>query len=123
MTSLWSRVGLAFAVAGLAQVGASAAIQVPQPAPAAPIVRPVPPPRAPIYLRDRIDALGRQFNGKVGIAVKSVNDGWTTGWKADELYPQQSVSKLWVAITALDAVDKRRVNLNQRVTLTRADLT
>ena len=123
MTSLWSRVGLAFAVAGLAQVGASASIQVAQPAPAAPIVRPVPPPRAPIYLRDRIDALGRQFNGRVGIAVKSVNDGWITGWKADELYPQQSVSKLWVAITALDAVDKGRVSLSQRVTLTRADLT
>ena len=25
--------------------------------------------------------------------MKSVDDGWTAGWKADELYPQQSVSK------------------------------
>jgi len=123
MTSLWTRAGLALVVAGLAQVGASAAIQIAQPAQPAPILRPAPPPQAPSYLRDRITALGSRFNGRVGIAVKSVNDGWHSGWKADELYPQQSVSKLWVSITALDAVDRGRVNLNQRVSLTRSDLT
>lgn len=125
MTSLWSRVGLALVMAGLAQVGASAAIQyAPPPAPSpAPIARPALPPQAPIYIRDRITSLGREFNGRVGIAVKSVNEGWTTGWRTDELFPQQSVSKLWVAITALDAVDKGRVNLSQRVSLTRSDLT
>src|SRR5688500_19427859 len=124
MTSVWSRVGLALVMAGMTQVSASAASQyLPPPAVPAPIVRPTLPPQSPAYLRNRIDALGSQFNGRVGIAVKSVNDGWWTGWKAEELYPQQSVSKLWVAITALDAVDKGRVNLNQRVSLTRSDLT
>ncbi len=125
MTSMWSRAGLALVLAGLAQVGASAAIQTAQPGPP-PAYRPAPPPlppRAPAYLRDRIDALGKQFNGRVGIAVKSVNEGWSTGWRGDELHPQQSVSKLWVSIAALDAVDKGRVNLNQRVSLTRSDLT
>ncbi len=115
---------MAAVMAGLAQVGASAASVQPQPAP--PLVRPAPaplPPQAPPYLSNRIDALGREFNGRVGIAVKSINDGWITGWRADELYPQQSVSKLWVAITALDAVDKGRVSLDQRVSLTRSDLT
>jgi beta-lactamase class A len=120
---MWSRAGLALVMAGLAQVGASAAIQFAQPVQPAPILRPAMPTQAPAYLRDRIDALGRQFNGRVGIAVRSVNEGWQTGWKDDELYPQQSVSKLWVAITALDAVDKGRVSLNQRVSLTRSDLT
>ena len=43
--------------------------------------------------------------------------------REDELYPQQSVSKLGVSITALDAVDKGRVSLNDQVTLTRDDLT
>jgi beta-lactamase class A len=80
-------------------------------------------PAAPQYLRDQIDQLGRAFDGQVGIAVKSIDDGWRVGWKADELYPQQSVSKLWVSITALDAVDKGRVRLDQPVTLTRDDLT
>ena len=55
--------------------------------------------------------------------MRSVDDGWTVGWKADEYYPQQSVSKLWVSITALDAVDRGRVALNDRVTLSDSDLT
>jgi beta-lactamase class A len=124
MTSYWRRWGLAMVLAGMTQVGASAASQYLPPSPApAPIVRPALPPVAPAYIRQRIDALGSQFNGRVGIAVRSVNESWWTGWRADELYPQQSVSKLWVSITAFDAVDKGRVNLNQRVSLTRSDLT
>jgi beta-lactamase class A len=84
-------------------------------------VRPAPP--APQFITDRINQLGQGFNGRVGIAVQSIDDGWSTGWKAGELYPQQSVSKLWVSITALDAVDKGKVRLDQPVTLTRDDLT
>lgn len=127
MTSRGSRVGLAVVMAGLAAAGltrvsASAAIQVAPQRAAPPIVRPAAP-QPPGYLRDRVTALGSQFNGRVGIAVKSVNDGWAMGWKADELYPQQSVSKLWVSIAALDAVDKGRVRLDDRVTLNRSDLT
>jgi beta-lactamase class A len=104
-------------------VGASAAVQPVDPL--APISQPRPTRAipAPQYLRDQINALGRQFDGRVGIAVKSVNEGWSIGWKADELYPQQSVSKLWVSIAALDAVDRGRVKLDDQVTLTRNDLT
>ena len=129
MTSVRKRFGkrlaLAAVLAGSAQVGTSAAVQ---PAPSQPAFRPRPiaAPRAipaPQYIRDRVNELGRNFNGRVGIAVRSVDDGWSTGWKADELYPQQSVSKLWVSITALDAVDHGRVRLDDRVTLTRDDLT
>jgi beta-lactamase class A len=78
---------------------------------------------APKYISGRIDELGRGFDGLVGIAVKSIDDGWETGWKDNDLYPQQSVSKLWVSITALDAVDRGRVSLDDKVTLTTADLT
>jgi beta-lactamase class A len=46
-----------------------------------------------------------------------------TGWNEHELAPQQSVSKLWVAITALDMVDKGRVRLDDKVTMGRSDLT
>ena len=78
---------------------------------------------APKALSDRIDHLGSGFDGSVGIAVESIDDGWETGWKDRELYPQQSVSKLWVSITALDAVDRKRIGLDDRVTLTKNDLT
>ena len=131
MTSFWNRLSLAVAATAILPVGGpSAAIQPPAPAPQAPrATAPAPQPRIfpapqpPAYLRDRIFELGRDFNGRVGIAVKSVDEGWMATWKAEDLYPQQSVSKLWVAITALDAVDKGRVELDDRVTLTRGDLT
>ena len=124
MTSVWKRISLGLTLIAVATVSASAATQTPAPAsvrPRAAPARPVPP--APPYIRDRIHELGLGFDGRVGIAVKSIDEGWSTGWKADELYPQQSVSKLWVSITAMDAVDKGRVSLDDRVTLTRDDLT
>jgi beta-lactamase class A len=127
MTSVWKRFALGLTLIAAASVSASAATQLPAPArdPLAPLAaRPVPPvPPAPPYIRSRINELGRGFNGRVGIAVRSIDGGWSTGWKADELYPQQSVSKLWVSIAAMDAVDKGRVSLDDRVTLTRDDLT
>ena len=119
------RVGLGLVLLASAQVSASAAVQTAAPQAAPPrsqtIARPAIP--APPYIRDQVQQLGRTFNGRVGIAVRSVDDNWSTGWKADELYPQQSVSKLWVSITALDAVDRGRVRLDDKVTLTRSDLT
>ena len=124
------RFGLGLVLLASMQVSASAAVQAVQTVPVPPSAvaprhaaasRPASP--APQYIRDRIQDLGRAFNGRVGIAVRSVDDNWSTGWKADELYPQQSVSKLWVSITALDAVDRGRVSLDDKVTLDRSDLT
>src|SRR6478672_4222502 len=122
MTSVWKRIGLSLTLVAASSVTAFAATQSPAPErPRAAPARPVSP--APPYIRDRINELGRGFNGRVGIAVRSIDEGWAIGWKADELYPQQSVSKLWVSITAMDAVDKGKVSLGDRVTLTRDDLT
>src|SRR4051812_3853033 len=124
MTS-WRRLRLALVLLAAAQITASASTQPnssrPVSRPVAPHARPAPP--APQYITGRIAELGSSFDGRVGIAVKSIDDGWSVGWKANELYPQQSVSKLWVSITALDAVDKGRVRLDDKVTLTRDDLT
>ena len=71
----------------------------------------------------RIRDLGRSFDGEVGIAVRDIDTGWSTNWHGDRFYPQQSVSKFWVAITALQRVDAGELDLDQRVTLTRQDLT
>src|SRR5215471_1546814 len=103
--------GFGFALVAAAAVTASAASQprTPTVTRAAP-ARPATP--APQYIRGRIQELGQGFDGRVGIAVRSIDEGWSTGWKADELYPQQSVSKLWVSITALDAVDRGKVSLS-----------
>ena len=74
-------------------------------------------------LAARVSELGRSFAGEVGIAVRDVESGWTTSWNGQRYFPQQSVSKFWVAITALQRVDAGQLDLNQRVTLTRQDLT
>ena len=92
----------------------------PAPAPA-PVFAPAAP--APAALRERIAALGRGFDGIAGISVVSLRDGWQVDHNASRLYPQQSCSKLWVAITALDLVDQGRIRLDDRVTLGRDDLT
>ena len=121
MTSRWARLaGAGLALLAAANLGALAATK-----PAAKRTKATASkaPAAPAELRDRIDELGRGFDGRVGIAVRSIDEGWSTGWKSTELYPQQSVSKLWVSITALDAVDKRKISLDDKVTLTRDDLT
>jgi beta-lactamase class A len=78
---------------------------------------------APAGLRDRIASLGRGFSGSAGISVVSLSENWQADYNATTLFPQQSCSKLWVAITAMDLVDKGRISLNDRVTLGRNDLT
>ena len=74
-------------------------------------------------LEARVRELGRSFAGNVGIAVQDVASGWRASWNGERYYPQQSVSKFWVAITALQRVDAGELDLDQNVTLTRQDLT
>lgn len=84
---------------------------------------PMAPRIAPLSLRERVSTLGRAFNGTAGISVVSIGENWQADYNAAQLFPQQSCSKLWVAVTAMDAVDKGRISLNDRVTLGRDDLT
>lgn len=70
-----------------------------------------------------IQSLGAQFAGHVGIAVQSVDKGWTVDFNGGQLFPQQSVSKLWVAMTMFDAIDRGKVTLSTPVTIRTEDLT
>ncbi|MEI9852979.1 MAG: class A beta-lactamase [Sphingomonas sp.] len=84
------------------------------PAPAAP---------APAPLKAALASLTAGFNGVVGVAVTSVDAGWTAQSNGERKMPQQSVSKLWVAMTVLDLRDQGRLTLDDQVTITKADLT
>jgi len=111
-----------------------------QPKPAGPVVRapdrqtqaPVPTSRQevnsafwrpPPGLNDTIFQLWKAFPGKTGIAVARIDGDWQLDWRGDDLFPQQSVSKLWVSLAILDAVDAGRVQLNDRVRIGPGDLT
>ena len=95
--------------------------RVSMPIPAAP--RPMPVFPAPASLTANIDALARDFGGVVGISVRSLEWGWQVDANGDRRMPQQSVSKLWVAMTVLDARDKGRLTLDDPVELRREHLT
>ncbi|WP_231728086.1 serine hydrolase [Sphingopyxis sp. H050] len=78
--------------------------------------------RAPAGLNDRLYALWRSFPGKTGIAVQRIDGEWALAQRGGDLFPQQSVSKLWVAMAVLDAVDNGRMTLDQRVRIGPEDL-
>ena len=98
-------------------------------APAARPALPAAPPLLPAdaaaqrLLEARIRELGRNFQGVVGIAVRDIETGWTTSWNGERYFPQQSVSKFWVAMTAFQAADTGQLDLDERVTVRREDLT
>jgi len=74
-------------------------------------------------LEQQIADLWRSFPGKTGIAVRSIDGGWSIGHRADQNFPQQSVSKLWVAMTVLDKVDQGRISLSDSIRIGPDDLT
>jgi beta-lactamase class A len=85
----------------------------------APTNEPIP----PKALTQRISALGSAFDGRVGIVVRSVDEGWSATYRSEGLFPQQSVSKLWVAATVLEQVDGGELSLSDTMVLTAKDLT
>jgi len=65
----------------------------------------------------------RAFPGKTGIAVERVDGGGVVGQRLDNMFPQQSVSKLWVALTVLDRIDQGQLQFSTPVRVTYDDFT
>lgn len=84
----------------------------------APRPRPLP---GPAPLQARLDEIARAYGEPVGIAVADIQDGWASSVRGDEFFPQQSVSKTWVAMAVLDAVDRGLISIDSPVTMTLAD--
>ena len=81
-------------------------------------------PAAPVRCAERpkelqrdLTQIAQNFDGKVGIAVAQAGCDWTVGERLDQYFPQQSVSKLWVAISVLDAADRGQLRLDEPITL------
>lgn len=130
MGSVAKKLGVLVCLSGLA-VGCASAIPESRPRPAErpaspprPIaVRPIPPQaQPPAGLDEAIRNQWRGFPGKTGVAVTNIETGWTIGQRVGEYFPQQSVSKTWVAMTVLDLVDQGKLRLDQRVRITPDDL-
>lgn len=76
----------------------------------------------PAALQQELSRIGEAFQGKVGIGVGQAGCDWVVGFRQDQFFPQQSVSKLWVALSVLDAVDRGALRLDQSLTLRPDDL-
>lgn len=74
-------------------------------------------------LASQVRQLGVDFAGDVGIAIEDVQTGQVMQFDGETYFPQQSVSKFWVTLTALEMAEHRRLDLNSPVTLTTGDLT
>ena len=130
MTSFLRRIAVGIGLVAATGAGAGQGDPL-APLPTSPAIQPAPLPSlpgfaataTPLPLRDAINRIGRGFDGRAGISVVSLKDGWAVDYASTGLFPQQSCSKLWVAITALDAVDRGTVKLTDRVTMGRDDLT
>jgi beta-lactamase class A len=79
--------------------------------------------RAPPAIVGDVDAAIRTVEGPVGISIYSFGDGWRIDRGCSRRLPQQSVSKLWVAIALMEQVDRARIGLYDPVTVTPSDRT
>lgn len=79
--------------------------------------------RAPAAIASDVDAAIRRIEGPVGVSIYSFSDGWRIDRGCGRRLPQQSVSKLWVAIALMEQVDRARVGLYDPVTVAPADRT
>ncbi|OYY63836.1 class A beta-lactamase [Sphingomonas sp. 28-62-11] len=116
------------ALAGCASTSSPQAARVSPPPPMYRVSMPVPAPvpvkaTAPYGLVSTIQSLRTQFAGNVGIAVRNIDKGWAVTANGSTKLPQQSVSKLWVAMAVLDYRDSGQLTLDDTVTVTREDLT
>lgn len=113
--------GGAFLAAWLQQQPAPRAEATPaEVVPAAEPVTPSAPP--PADFQSKLGALVQGFRGEAGAAVMDLKDGWIAADQGSRAFPQQSVSKLWVAVAVLDEVDRGKLDLNKVVTIHRWDL-
>jgi beta-lactamase class A len=78
---------------------------------------------SPAPLQATLSGIAERFDGEVGIAVTKAGCEWVAGERLGQYFPQQSVSKLWVSLAVLDAVDRGRMRLDQTVSIGPTDLT
>ena len=79
--------------------------------------------RAPAAIVSDVDAAIGRVEGPVGVSIYSLSDDWRIDRGCSRRLPQQSVSKLWVAITLMDQVDRGRIGLYDPVDVMPSDLT
>ena len=73
-------------------------------------------------LKTEIDGYWKKFPGRAGIAIYTPFSDEVIGKRQTERFPQQSVSKMWVALTILEQEAAGKLSLDKRIRITRDDV-
>lgn len=74
-------------------------------------------------LQETLIADAQAFDGLLGVAIYDIERDRLVHFNGEHMLPQQSLSKLWVALAALQKVDSGELELSERVSVLRSDLT
>ena len=73
-------------------------------------------------LKTDIDGYWKKFPGRAGIAIYTPFSEEIIGKRQTERFPQQSVSKMWVALTILEQEAAGKFSLDKRIRVSRDDI-
>lgn len=73
-------------------------------------------------LQNSLNQYVKTKKAKIGIAITHIENSETTLVNGDKHFPMQSVYKFPLAIAVLDAVDRKKLSMNQVVYVTKAEL-
>jgi beta-lactamase class A len=73
-------------------------------------------------LKTEIDSYWKKFPGRAGIAIHTPFSDEIIGKRQTERFPQQSVSKIWVALTILEQEAAGKLSLDKRIRVSRDDV-
>jgi beta-lactamase class A len=73
-------------------------------------------------LRNDVDALWKKFPGRAGIAIYTPFSDDIIGRRQTERFPQQSVSKMWVALAILEQEAAGKLSLDKPIRVSRDDV-
>jgi beta-lactamase class A len=75
-----------------------------------------------LTLTERFAEIAKASGGRVGVSVQAIEGGEAQELNGGERFPMQSVYKLPIAMAVLDAVERKALTLNQKVTLRARDM-
>jgi beta-lactamase class A len=78
--------------------------------------------RQPVSLSDQFAGIAAASGGRLGVFAQVIESGDSAGLNDTERFPMQSVYKLPIAMAVLDQVDRKSLTLNEKVSLSAADM-
>lgn len=73
-------------------------------------------------LRQQIENITKEHQADIGVSISGIEDNDTVNINANKSYPLMSVFKLPIALYVLQQVDKGKLDINQKIFITKSDV-